>query len=162
MPTSKGIPSAAKPERPSSKKGKITAAVIVLVFVGSVFAVRTYGRRCSDVDSYTLSDISLGFYGNTDAGNVSPLRLAGGKAVELPAGSAYSELVGARVMYRDESYGVGTWALQGNGGVIAINDVAQTYTQWGTAARSGSPMDRERRSIEDSDEHKRVLGCVDK
>ena len=58
---------------------------------------------------------------------------------------------------------VGTWAvgtLDGGGPVFALDDNAQRYSEWGAAAREGSPADQQRDTIAARSETAAARRCV--
>jgi hypothetical protein len=72
-------------------------------------------------------------------------------AAEMPDGGLYGG-----------DAAIGTWAVGelGGGPILALNDAAQESSEWGTAAREGSPADAVRVALARSEEAYAAEVCV--
>lgn len=76
-------------------------------------------------------------------------------------------IVGAKVAAPGAS-GAGTWAISDpatvneGGTIMALNDTARTWSQWGAAARPGSQADENRSTIAGFEAAKAAEACADR
>lgn len=117
-------------------------------------------ERCVSVPDYAADAIA-----SASASGVQP-QFDGWAMIETGplADSGYRHLVIAEVS-NIEDPGLGVWAMGGvtvgdTGPIDAINRPAMASTDWGSAARPGSPASDLRHEIADSVWFKRVLTCA--
>lgn len=135
------------------------ALLVVLALVACGSSVDGSERPCLAARSTLLENIATGLTVSGDGG------LANGYRVDLPNEVAgWTQLIAAEITGpgMGGASTVGLWAANDDATfLMAVDGIAWEFSDWGTAANPGSPMDDARQSVRFTDEAKHVTNCAE-
>ena len=124
----------------------------------SAASTASMASQCLDAPAAAITAISAGLRDGATA-------LSGGKAVAVVAADRVSGGYPTYVVAAMITTGLdGTWAIGGTldhpTSIIALNEAARTYTDWGSGIKAGSAADRQRTRLMGLDETGVSTGCI--